>query len=161
MIVPYTELPGDAGPWPRPLLDVAVADMDEVLVPCLVDSGSLHTLLPAWLTDAAGISPSGLDRRTLAVAGGTTDAAFTAVWLTAAGTSWEAQVAFCHPWPYVCGGFSASSRSSATSPSLSAPPTSSSSWSRSGRERRKERTKRTSRFHRAAALSPRTMPSTR
>ncbi len=103
MIVPYTELPGNASPWPRPLLDVAVADMDEVRVPCLVDSGSLHTLLPGWLADAAGIPLDGLDRSALAVAAGATDAAFTPVQLTAAGASWEAHVGFCNPWPYAWG----------------------------------------------------------
>lgn len=98
MIVPYTELPGDG--WPRPLLDVAVADMDDVRVPCLVDSGSLHTLLPAWLADAAGIPLGGAERRVLAVAAAGTDVAFTSLQLTAANHRWEAEVGFCDPWPY-------------------------------------------------------------
>lgn len=55
VIISYTELPDDAGGWPRPLLDIAVADMDDVLVPCLVDSGALNTLLPCWVAEAAGI----------------------------------------------------------------------------------------------------------
>ncbi len=100
VIIPYTELPRDAGGWPRPLLDVAVADMDEVRVPCLVDSGSLHTLLPGWLPDAAGIPLDDVDRRTVAVAAATTDAAFMSVQLSAASTSWEVEVGFCKPWPY-------------------------------------------------------------
>lgn len=103
MIVPYAELPQGAGDWPRPLLDVRVADMDEVHVPCLVDSGSVHTLLPAWLAGSAGISLDGVDPRGLAVAGGATDGAFTSVRLTAASSSWEAEVGFCDPWPYAWG----------------------------------------------------------
>jgi len=59
--IPFTELPGEAGRWPRPLLDAAVADMDEVRVPRLVDSGSLHTLLPEWLAAAWLGLPSKLD----------------------------------------------------------------------------------------------------
>ena len=56
MIVPYTELPTSAGGSPRPLLDLIIADMDDILVPCLVDSGALNTLLPAWIAEAAGIT---------------------------------------------------------------------------------------------------------
>ena len=55
MIVPYTALPQDVG-GPRPLLDVAVADMDELRFPALVDSGAVNTLLPPWLADAAGVA---------------------------------------------------------------------------------------------------------
>lgn len=103
MILPYTELPGNIDQWPRPLLDVRVADMDEVRVPCLVDSGSVHTLLPAWLAGVAGISLDSVDRRSLGVAAGVTDGVFTTVRLTAASTSWESEVGFCDPWPYAWG----------------------------------------------------------
>jgi hypothetical protein len=103
VIVAYTELPDDAGGWPRPLLDVAIADMDEMVFPCLVDSGSLNTLVPRWLAEAAGIDLPKPARQSLAVGGGTTKAAFTTVQLTAADHRWEASVAFCHPWPYSWG----------------------------------------------------------
>jgi hypothetical protein len=103
VIIPYTELPDGAGGGPRPLLDVAVADMDELRFPCLVDSGALHTLLPRWLADAAGIALSGAEERSLAVAAGATVAAFVTTRLTAAEFTWEADIGFCDPWRYSWG----------------------------------------------------------
>jgi hypothetical protein len=103
MIVSYTELPDDAGGWPRPLLDIAVADMDEVRYPCLVDSGSVNTLLPRWLAEAAGISLRKVERRFVAVATTATDAALTVVRLAVGGHAWEGEVGFCDPWPFSWG----------------------------------------------------------
>lgn len=45
MIIPYTEI--DLG-LARPLLDVSVGP-DALEIKALVDSGAVHTLLPAWL----------------------------------------------------------------------------------------------------------------
>src|SRR5687768_6288871 len=92
--VPYTELPEDAGGWPRPLLDVTVADMDELRFPCLVDSGAVHTLVPKWLADAAGVSLRKAERRPLAVAATATEAALVTTRLTAGGSTWETEVGF-------------------------------------------------------------------
>ncbi|HET6966254.1 MAG TPA: hypothetical protein VFH58_15875 [Acidimicrobiales bacterium] len=103
MIVPYTELPDDAGGWPRPILDVTVADLDDAVFPCLVDSGSLNSLLPRWIAEAAGLDLPSPDGRHLSVAGSTTQASFVTVALNAAGHAWEAPVGFCHPWPYAWG----------------------------------------------------------
>jgi hypothetical protein len=103
VIVPYTELPDDAGGWPRPLLDVTVADLDEAVLPCLVDSGSLNTLLPRWIAEAAGLDLSSAGASTLHVAGSVTEAAVLPVSLSAAGHTWEAPVGFCDPWPYAWG----------------------------------------------------------
>jgi hypothetical protein len=103
VIVPYTELPDDAGGWPRPVLDVVVADMEDVRVPCLVDSGALHTFLPRWVARAAGIELRRVPERTLAVGAATTAARFVTTRLTAAGSTWEAEVGFCDPWPYAWG----------------------------------------------------------
>ena len=101
MIVPYTELPDEVGGWPRPLLDVAVADMDDVVVPCLVDSGALHTLLPQWVAEVSGTSlEAAADARDLDVAAMATRAIFVPIRLTAAGFTWQAEVGFCDPWPY-------------------------------------------------------------
>lgn len=97
MIVAYTEMPDGTGSGPRPLLDVALDDMDELRFPCLVDSGASHTLMPRWLADAAGIDLGSGDRRTLAVARTATEAAFQTVRMTAGGHVWEANLAFCHP----------------------------------------------------------------
>ncbi|MGH3901496.1 MAG: hypothetical protein ACRDTA_25240, partial [Pseudonocardiaceae bacterium] len=49
VIFPFVELPHIPGGWPRPVLDVVVGNMGEVLVPCLVDSGATNTLLPSWV----------------------------------------------------------------------------------------------------------------
>ena len=104
MIAPYTELPDGAGGGPRPLLDVTVADMDELQFPCLVDSGAVHSLLPRWLADTAGIALGGAEwSRSLAVAAATVDAAFVTTQLSVGGHRWEAEVGFCDPWPYSWG----------------------------------------------------------
>ena len=100
MIVPYTELPAGAGGSPRPLLDLLIADMDDILVPCLVDSGALNTLLPAWIGEAAGIAIQDAPTKRLGVAGTSTQAAFVTTLLSVGGHSWEADVGFCDPWPY-------------------------------------------------------------
>lgn len=100
MIVPYTELPMDAGGWARPLVDLVVAGMDDVFVPCLVDSGSLHTLVPSWVANAAGIEHDAMSPRHLRVAGAVTEARFATTRLAAGPHGWEAEVGFCDPWPY-------------------------------------------------------------
>jgi hypothetical protein len=103
VIIPYTELPEAAGGWPRPLLDVSIAEVNDVRVPCLVDSGALNTLLPAWTAGAVGIDLRGADRRSLSVAAGRTRASLVGARLSAAGHDWEAEVGFCDPWPYAWG----------------------------------------------------------
>jgi len=100
VIVPYTELPDGAGGWPRPLLDVVVGDADDVLFPCLVDSGAVHTLLPRWLAETAGIDLGGVDPRPFAVAAQATEALVVTARLSAGDHVWEAEVGFCDPWPY-------------------------------------------------------------
>jgi len=103
VIVPYTGLPGEADGWPRPVVDLVVADMEDVLVPCLVDSGALHTLLPRWVAEAGGIELNSVKPKKLAVAAGQTRASFVTTGLTAAQHTWEADVGFCDPWPYSWG----------------------------------------------------------
>jgi hypothetical protein len=102
VIVPYTALPQEIG-GPRPLLDVVVADMDELRFPALVDSGATNTLLPRWLADSAGVGLGESHRRSLAVASTVTDAVFVTTRLTGGGHTWESEVAFCEPWPYSWG----------------------------------------------------------
>ncbi len=103
MIIPYTEIPDAASGSNRPLLDLLVADIDDALFPCLVDSGAQNTLLPAWMARAAGISLKGHERRALAVAASPTRASFVETSLTAGEHTWEAEVGFCDPWPYAWG----------------------------------------------------------
>lgn len=103
MIVPYTELPDEAGGSPRPVLDLVVEDMDDVLVPCLVDSGSVHTLLPSWVAEAAAVPLFEVQPRVLGVGGTSTSATFAIVRFGAGGRVWEAEAGFCEPWPYSWG----------------------------------------------------------
>jgi hypothetical protein len=103
MIVRYTELPESTGSEPRPLVDVAVADVDSVLVPCLVDSGALNSLLPRWAAEVAAVDLSGTTERRIGLGGATTSARFAAVTLSTADLAWEASVGFCDPWPYAWG----------------------------------------------------------
>ncbi len=100
MIVPYRDLPHDDGGRPRPLLDIAVADVDDVRVRCLVDSGAQNTLLPGWVADLAGIDCRDAPTRSLSVAAAATTAALIPTRLTVADHSWEAEIGFCDPWPY-------------------------------------------------------------
>lgn len=103
MRVPYTELPDEGGGWPRPVLDVVIDDMDDILIPCLVDSGALHTLFPRWVAEAGALSLEGGRAVALAVAAASTSATFTTVRMSAAGHAWEGQIGFCDPWPYAWG----------------------------------------------------------
>ena len=103
MIVPYSELPDGAGGHPRPLLDLAVGAMDDALLPCLVDSGALNTLLPRWVADAAGIDLEDTPKSELIVAAAPTAASFVTVSLAVDEYVWEAEVGFCDPWPYAWG----------------------------------------------------------
>jgi hypothetical protein len=103
VIVPYAGLPGEADGQPRPVVDVIVADLEDVLVPCLVDSGALHSLLPLWVAEAGGIELEREKPKKLAVAARKTKATFVTTRLTAAGHTWDADVGFCDPWPYSWG----------------------------------------------------------
>ena len=103
MIVRYTELPASTGSEPRPIVDIAVADVGSVLVPCLVDSGAQNSFLPLWVADATGVDLAGATAREIGVGGGTSNARFAAVALSVDDFAWEADVGFCDPWPYAWG----------------------------------------------------------
>ena len=77
--------------------------MDSVLIPCLVDSGAVNCLLPAWSADVAGIDLGGVADERLGVGGGVTTVRFVTVTLTLADFTWEARVGFCKQWPYAWG----------------------------------------------------------
>ncbi len=85
------------------MLDVAIEGMDEAIVPCLVDSGAVHTLLPRWVADLAGIDCADAATRTLSIGGSGTHAQLLATRLTIGEHSWEAEVGFCDPWPRAWG----------------------------------------------------------
>ena len=103
LIVRYTELPGVTGTAPRPLLDVSLADLGSVLLPCLVDSGAVNTLLPSWPAEVAGLNLAGAEERVLGVGGALVRARLTVIRMAAAGLTWEAEVGFCDAWPYAWG----------------------------------------------------------
>jgi hypothetical protein len=103
LIVAYTDLPGAVESSPRPILDVSLADMSSLLLPCLVDSGASNTLMPSWPVPIAGLDLAGVEPRALAVGGTSVNARFTVVRLSVAGLTWEAQVGFCDGWPYAWG----------------------------------------------------------
>lgn len=96
----YAELPGDAANIARPVLDVVVEGMVEAPLRCIVDSGSVHTLMAAWVASEVGITLNGTAERHLLVAGGSAIARFATVQLSVADYRWEAPVGFCDPWPY-------------------------------------------------------------
>ncbi|MDZ4824994.1 MAG: hypothetical protein SGJ13_00825 [Actinomycetota bacterium] len=96
----YAELPGDAGAVARPVLDIVVEGMDEAPIRCLVDSGSVNTLLPAWVADLAGVALDHAEPRPLGVGGNVVHASFVDIQLTLGDHSWEAAVGFCENWPY-------------------------------------------------------------
>lgn len=74
--------------------------MDEAPIRCLVDSGSVNTLVPAWVADLAGVTLEGAEQRELGVGAGVVTASFIEVRLTLGDHSWHAEVGFCEPWPY-------------------------------------------------------------
>jgi hypothetical protein len=98
MIFPYVDLPEGSG-WQRPMLDLVVGDAGETLVPCLVDSGALNTLLPGWVADVAGIDLTGALELPLGVGGSGVIARMAMTPLTIGEHTWEAEVGFCDPWP--------------------------------------------------------------
>lgn len=99
MTFPFVELHQDTSGFPRPVLDVVVGAASEVLVPCLVDSGAINTLLPAWAADLAGIDCTGAPQTALGVGGSGAVARLVPSMLTVGEYSWEAEVGFCDPWP--------------------------------------------------------------
>ncbi len=99
MTYPFHELPDDPSGWPRPALDLDVGTDDAVRVRCLVDSGAINTLLPAWVADLAGIDCAGAPETRLGVGGAGAVARLVPTVLSVGELSWEAEVGFCDPWP--------------------------------------------------------------
>jgi hypothetical protein len=103
LIFPYTELPEATRSAPRPLLDVSLADLGSVLLPCLVDSGATNTLLPRWPAEVAGLDLGDAEKRELGVGGALVSVRLAVIRMSVAGLTWEAQVGFCDAWPYAWG----------------------------------------------------------
>ena len=96
----YSEFPGDASAVARPVLDVVVEGMAIAPIRCLVDSGSVHTLMPRWVAGEAGVDVSDVSADPLRVGGSHTEARHVDVLLAVGDHAWEASVGFCEPWPY-------------------------------------------------------------
>ncbi|MGH9009397.1 MAG: retropepsin-like aspartic protease [Acidimicrobiia bacterium] len=96
----YAMLPGDPASVARPVIDIVVEGMVEAELRCIVDSGSVHTLMPAWVAAEAGVALAGADELHLLLGGTAVIARFAAVQLTIGDHRWEAPVGFCDPWPY-------------------------------------------------------------
>jgi hypothetical protein len=96
----YAELPGDPATVARPVLDVVVEGMSEAPLRCLVDSGSVHTLLPSWVAHEAGVGLEDAEQLPLLIGGGPLTALVTPVRLSVGNHRWEARVGFCDQWPY-------------------------------------------------------------
>jgi hypothetical protein len=96
----YAELPGDPANIARPVFDIVVEGMVEAELRCLVDSGSLHTLMPTWVATEAGVALASADEHHLVLGGSAVTGRFATVHLTVGDHRWEAPVGFCDPWPY-------------------------------------------------------------
>ncbi len=96
----YAELPGEGLGVARPVLDIVVEGLVEAPLRCLVDSGSIHTLMPTWVASEAGVELNGDEGRRLRLGGGEVMARFARAHLSVAGQQWEAPIGFCDPWPY-------------------------------------------------------------
>jgi hypothetical protein len=103
LIFRYTELPESTGSEPRPIVDIAVADVESVLVPYLVDSGALNSLLALWVVEVAAVDLSRVTEQPVRIIGGSTATRFAPVTLSVADVAWEASVGFCEQWPYAWG----------------------------------------------------------
>ncbi len=96
----YAELWANPAGIARPVLDVVVEGMVEAPLRCLVDSGSVNTLMPRWVATEAGVDLRQIKDTSLGVGGAATKARFNAIRLTVGEHTWEAAVGFCNPWPY-------------------------------------------------------------
>src|SRR5262245_3653719 len=69
MRAPFVPLPLPGRPEPRPVLDVVLDRRDDVPLLCLVDTGSLRTRLPGWVSDVLGIDLNGAPAERAVVGG--------------------------------------------------------------------------------------------
>jgi len=99
VILNYFRLPAIDSSYPRPLVNVQLADMSEAPLACLVDSGAIHNRFGADWAEAAGISldePDDTD--TFAAGGKQYSGRIVTVQLKIASLEWEAPVCFVEDW---------------------------------------------------------------
>ncbi len=99
MRFPFKELPGTPADYVRPAIAVVVEGLPRAPQLCLLDTGALHNRFGAWVARAAGISLEGIEAEELTLGGFRTEARSIPIQLTLQGTTWEAPVSFCEPWP--------------------------------------------------------------
>jgi hypothetical protein len=89
---------------PRPVVDVALEDLEAAPIACLLDTGAVRTRMSREFGDLAGIDLTGTITETVPVGGDRTTCAYAPVVLTVTDGgdehSWDAPVWFCDPWPY-------------------------------------------------------------
>lgn len=99
MITPFLALPGSGSTVPRPAVDLMVGDADVGLW-CLLDSGSLHNRVPAWVAALAGIGLGDAEPEVLGIGGRAVVGRTVTVPMAHGGARWEAPVSFCEDWPW-------------------------------------------------------------
>lgn len=99
MKFPFKELPGPSTDYLRPAVPVILEGMPRAPQLCLLDTGALHNRFGAWTAEAAGIDIADAAHRRVAVGGFVTSARQASVRMSIGGSSWEAPVWFCDPWP--------------------------------------------------------------
>ena len=99
LTVPFRGVPGDDAAVARPLLDLRLADVPELPVTCLLDSGAIGNWVGRWVADVAGLDLSQGPRRRLSLGGTTVEAVDVEVDLRLGEHVWTAPVSFCDPWP--------------------------------------------------------------
>lgn len=100
MKLDFRALHGSAGPTPRPVIDIGIQGLDETLLACLLDTGSLHNRFGGWVARVIGLDLSSVAPESIGVGGRPTIARTVPVRLTLGSHAWEAPVSFCDPWPW-------------------------------------------------------------
>lgn len=98
--VPFRTLPFSGGDTPRPVLDVEFVELPRTPIACLLDTGSLHNRFGIWVAHLAGVDLSRCEPEAIGVGGHSVLARSSVMRLSVGGTSWEAPVSFCDPWPF-------------------------------------------------------------
>ena len=65
----FAPLPLPGRPEPRPVLDVVLDGRDDVPLLCLIDTGSLRTRLPGWVSEVLGLDLAGAPEERAVVGG--------------------------------------------------------------------------------------------
>lgn len=92
-------MPGTSQDYIRPVVPIVVEGLPRAPQLCLLDTGALHNRFGAWVARAAGISLEDAAEEVVTLGGFRSRARTVPVQLAIGGTTWEAPVSFCDPWP--------------------------------------------------------------